>query len=227
MKDTELFNNSREKLRTLKDVSLIDSDELSLLEWYVYETDSLHKDMYEKEVSYISGQDIESESYNDSGLIAISYFLKRTRYSHVIYLASLGERVLNDSCDKLADVLGENLIFNLQELSGKTWTKERKFLERYGNFVIPDKIWNNFSAIYVIRNVLVHENGKVNALFDNERELLRKKYSSMNGIDVEGNEIVIERIFIEDSIKAVNVIIQFLDEKLGEIIERSIKPKLV
>ena len=217
----------RMKLSLLKNSAIMDADELSLFRWYVIETEILHEKMYSEELQLVDKQDIESASYNDSGLVAVRYFTKRSRYSHIIYLASLGEKYLSDSCRKLSTALGDNVIFGLDEIKGNGWIKERKFMQRYGNFEIPNDLWERFSTIYFVRNALVHENGEVTAFNDHERAELRNKCARAQGVSVEGSELEIKPEFVESCVNALQEFMVFLDGKLGGVIERSIKPRSV
>ena len=95
--------------------------------------------MISAEHKYIEAQvRIGEEEINDSGMVAIEYCLKRSRYSHVIYLVSLFESFLDNSCIKLSQIIGKNnLQFNVTELKGDQWSVKKKYLERYGKFQIP------------------------------------------------------------------------------------------
>lgn len=218
----------QEFLLQLKNSGGLADDELSLFEWYASETENFSRQMLEIEQAYIQEQiATEAEEINDSGLIPVQYFMKRSRYSHVIYLASLGETYLSDACKRLTAALGENITFKLEELSAKSWARERKYLERYGKFEIPDHIWKPFANIYLVRNALVHENGVINVLFEAEREKIKMKYKDSVGVSVEGCEIEIESSYIPHAISTLRSFVEFVDGKLGDVIDRSIRLKSV
>jgi hypothetical protein len=82
----------KEVLRHLRERSSFDIYELELFEWYISETEQLLETMLEGERQYIAEQvDAGREDINDSGIVAVEYYTKRIRYSHVIYMASLLE----------------------------------------------------------------------------------------------------------------------------------------
>ena len=202
-------------------------EELSLFEWYVRETEKLYDQMYAEELKFIEDQDPDRPDYNDSGMVPVAYFIKRSRYSHVIHLASLGETVLSHACWKLTKALGKNIIFGLKEISGQNWTRERKFIERYGNFDIPDELWNRLSQIYLVRNALVHDNGAIDAFTEDDRKKIRKKYADAPGIGVEGYEIQIEPEFVSFGLQTLKEFTAYLTEKLSVVIDWSVKPRSV
>ena len=226
-KSSEHLNRRFRKdlLTHIKSLKGIDDDELSLFEWYVNETEVLYSQMYATELEYLEKQNPDSDQYNDSGMVPVGYFIKRSRYSHVIYLASLGEAFLSHACWKLTAALGDNIVFGLNEITGKDWAKERRFLERYGKFEIPDELWNRLSLIYVVRNALAHENGAIGAVSEEERDKVRKKYQNAPGIDVEGYEISIQPEFVAFGVKALREFIEYLTQRLAVVIDRSIKPR--
>lgn len=214
-------------LNSLKNSTILDADELSLFRWYFKETEMLHQKLYSEELQLVEKQNTDSPSYNDSGLVAVSYFIKRSRYSHVIYLASLGEKYLSDSCHKLSTALGKDIIFGLNEINGNKWEKERKFLQRYGNFEIQNDLWDRFSLIYFVRNALVHENGQITAVSEKERAKSSEKLSKAHGVSVKGSELEIEPQFVNSCVDALQEFMVFLEEQIAEVIERSITPRSV
>ncbi len=205
---------------------LLPSDELELFEWYFHETESLYKMMLVTEQDFIQEQIAKGiEDINDSGMLPVRYFIKRSRYSHVIYLASLGEKYLADSCTRLTIALGERIVFALDEIHGEKWVRRRKYLERYGHFVVPEDTWAKFYTINEIRNELVHNNGAIEALFEDERKKVRDKFKRLQGVDVENYEIDIRPEFIESSVTALRALVGFIDSELEGVISRTVKPQ--
>lgn len=202
----------------------IEPDELSLFEWYVKETETIAQQMLASETAYVQEQyDSGFDNVNDSGLLPVTYFIRRSRYSHVIYLASLGETYMTSAIHRLTAALGNNIIFTFHELSGAAWSKERKFLQRYGNFEIPERIWSRYKTIYDVRNHLVHENGVISLVDEQEREKLKRKYKDIPGLIFQNSEVVIEPSFIADSLAGLREFIEFVDEQIELIVERTAK----
>ena len=150
----------RSLLADLKGEQGLDIYELSLFEWYARENAKVIEQMLSVERAYIQGQmNAGSENVNDSGMVAVEYYIKRARYADLIYMASLLEIYLDRACEKLALVLGDqNVVFRPEELVGDKWTKRKKFLERYGKFSFPETVWSDLRALILVRNNLVHEN---------------------------------------------------------------------
>lgn len=177
-------------LNQMVDIPTLDIYELELFEWYVRETESILEKMLTAERAFIQEQiDAGSNFINDSGIVAAEYYLKRVRYSHVIYLGSLLETFLGRACDKLSAIAGDhNFPFSVSELKGDQWSIKRKFLERYGRFNIPDSIWSGIHSLISLRNFLAHENGLTN----NMKTDVKKKLSVHPGLNLDNYEIVIE-----------------------------------
>jgi hypothetical protein len=206
----------------------LDATELDLFDWYVKETEALGEQMLATEQTYIQSQiDSGLEDLNDSGMIPVQYFIRRTRYSHAIYIASLGETYLKDAIRRLTTLLGDNLPFKLAELSGKDWLRERRYLERYGRFVIPDEVWKGFMGIYKVRNALAHENGNVDTMYDEDRERLIKQYAGIPGISVGQYELNVEPSYIAYAIGSLKALASFLDGEIAQLVDRAIKPQVV
>ena len=222
----------RKSLRSmlLKDLGTDTTDvfELELFGWYLTETEAVLNGMLSSETAYIQQQIKDGkdgiEEINDSGVLAVEYYTKRIRYSHVIYLTSLLETCLERACSKLTVAVGqENLPFSVNELTGDQWSKKRKFLERYGHFELPKQQWSEVKLLTDVRNYLVHENGNTASLSDDHRKALSKR----PGVNVEGYEFKIEGTYVHHAFEAVKGFVQTVEERLGEVIRRATRPQIV
>jgi hypothetical protein len=143
-------------------MSVLDEDELDLFDWCVVQTDGLIATMISDAHSETKkALDAGDECAGDSW-IPVDYFANRTRWGQIVYLASLVESFLTRACERLENAAGgQNILFKLDELSGEKLRKRRKFLQRYGNIDISDKIWAPIDKMVRIRNIVVHENGRL------------------------------------------------------------------
>lgn len=205
--------------------STLDSYELELFEWYVNETENVIVEMLSAERTYIQEQiDIGVEDINDSGIVAAEYYLKRVRYSHVIYMTSLLENFLERSCINLTNIIEkQNLPFFINDLKGDQWSVRRKFIEKYGKFSIPDNLWQEINTLIILRNNIVHDNGYTSELKPNKKTYLEKQRL----INLNGYEIVIEVGYIHDAFKAIKSLVKFVEARLGEIADRAIRPRII
>ncbi len=212
-------------LSQMQSTQALDIYELDLFDWYVKETETLLDDMLSSERAFIQEQvQAGAEDINDSGMVSVDYYLKRVRYSHVIYMASLLETFLERSCDALTTVIGDqNLPFTAAELKGDKWSVKRKFLERYGKFVIPDNLWSEIQALITLRNNLVHDNGSTCDMKNGERKILAK----CSGINLDGYEVAIEGDYISSAFEAIKSVVQFVEGQIGAVVDRAIHPKPV
>lgn len=197
--------------------------ELSLFEWYARESEKLISEMLAAEHAVIQEQlDSGLDDINDSGIVAVEYYTKRARYSHVIYLTSLMETYLTKACDKLTTAVGEqNIVFGLYEVAGDKWTKRRKFLERYGRFEIPENLWSPVSILTCLRNNLVHDNGDTGALGNEEKKRCRE----IPGVRLDGLEVEIEYQYIELALSSLRELTEFVKHQIDRIIDRAMRPQ--
>jgi hypothetical protein len=200
----------------------LDHFELGLFEWYVRETEAVLSTMLTTEQTYIQEQVASGvPDINDSGMLALEYYTKRSRYSHIIYLTSLLEECLARACEKVRQAIGNQSIpFELSELSGDQWTKKRKFIERYGRFTLPTLIWCELESLILVRNVLVHENGRTASLKANQRKQLEKQ----QGIDLDGYEFKLEESYVRHAYMAVREFVKALESGVSEVINRAKRP---
>jgi hypothetical protein len=197
----------------------LDVFEIELFEWYVRNTEAVLTEMLSGEHEYIQEQvAAQVEDINDSGILAVEYYTKRLRYSHVIYLTSLLETCLERACSKLTSAVGsENIPFSVNELTGDQWSKRRKFLERYGHFELPKDIWSEVKVLISVRNDLVHQNGSTSNLTEEQRNALKKQ----PGIDVTGYEFKIDEAYVAHAFRAVKLFVGAVEEQVGQAIRRS------
>ncbi len=208
-------------LEDLQRTSSLDVFEIELFEWYVREAEEVINKMLAAEREYIQKQiNAEREDINDSGIAATKYYLKRVRYSHVIYLTSLVETFLDWECTRLAVAIGDqNIPFKVNELSGNQWERKRRFLERYGKFTLSEGIWRDIHDLITLRNNIVHNNGAVSELNNGHRSRLQK-YA---GIKLASTEVVLESSYVTEAFASVRKLCEAIDRSVGDAIQREIR----
>jgi len=222
----DYLKNSMRKhfLSGLKGHRSLENYELDLFRWFRNETEKTWGKMEAEEQKYIQEQVAAgSEEINDSGIVAVDYYRKRTRYSHVIFLASLLESAMKRECDRLANALGEKTLFKPSELKGDPWSSRRTFLERHGSFQTPDYLWSPIKILLAVRNALVHHNGELLLLTQEQISTLGK----VAGIDVTQSEIGIEAAYLDQATESVSSLMEFLHDKTNSVIDRAVKPQAV
>lgn len=213
----------KEYLQQIGSTSTLDHYEMDLFNWYYLESEKQLRKMISAENDYIEQQaNAGEENINDTGMVAVDYYLKRSRYSNIIYLVSLFESFLDNSCIKLCQLIGENnQLFNVSELKGDQWSVKKKYLERYGNFLIPTNLWSEIQVLIKLRNNIVHDNGRVSALKREERRMFEKHEE----ISLDSSEVLIHQKYIKTSIEHTKQCVDFIESKLRIIAERAIKPQ--
>lgn len=212
-------------LNQIKSTPTLDTYELELFDWYVKETETLLNDMLSREHAFIQEQrQSGAEEINDGGMVAVDYYLKRVRYSHVIYMTSLFETFLERSCAALTSAIGaHNVPFTTAELKGDQWSVRRKFLERYGKCSVPNQLWSEVQALITLRNILVHDNGSTSDLKPEDKKMLAKH----NGIALNGYDVVIEANYIRSAFEAITSVVKFVEREIGTVVDRAIVPRPV
>ena len=148
-------------LQHLKSQGVLDVDDIPLFEWYEQEHSKTLDRMFAEERAFIKEQEeAGADVPNDSGIVAVEYYVRRLRNADVIQLTSLLESFLERACDNLKLVIGDSaVVFGPYELSGNRWERFRKFLERYAHFKFPAGPWSDLRVMIDIRNNIVHDNG--------------------------------------------------------------------
>ena len=217
----------REVLRWLGQTSTVEAPEFELLEWFLQETETQHAGMQAAEDQYIAEQQASGNpDVNDSGILAVKYYLRRVRYSQVIQLVSLLEDCLDTACENLRQIRKgkEALPFEVSDLKGNQWSVKRKFLERYLGIEVPDHLGAPVRAILCVRNIIVHNNGKVDALTPKER----RKIDGMChvGIDEE-SRLVLDPEFLRSALQDVRAYVACIDAGLATAAQQAMAPRPV
>ena len=212
----------RRFLARLKDSRSLDTYELDLFRWFRTETEETWDRMDSEEQRYIEEQVIsESEEINDSGVLAVDYYRKRMRSSHVIFLASLLEGSMKRECDRITLALGEQILFKPSELKGDPWSIRKTFIEKYGSFVITNNLWAPIQALLSVRNALVHHSGETSLLTEQQIRELGK----IDGVTVDAGYVGIDVSFIDAMSKSVQDLMEFIHSNTNDVIDRAIKPR--
>ena len=210
-------------LETLQHDPGLDHDEFPLFKWFAKETDALIDSMLAVETAGIKEQvDAGIEDFNDSGFVAVEYFARRTRYSHVIFLTSVFESYLDRACTTLRHVVGKhNMPFTLEELSGDKWTKRRRFLERYGHFQINDSEWETAEILSTVRNILVHDNGSTSSI----SEKIMARLRSLDGLRLDSHEIVVESVYVRGAASGLRKLIDSIQSEIKKVASLAQRPQ--
>ncbi len=209
-------------LTQMKGEGVLDPDELSLFEWYVHENSNVIERMLAEEREFALQQ--SSDLADSSGMVAAEYYIKRARYADIIYMASLLETYLIRACERLIAVLSDhNVTFRPKEFSGNKWTKRQKFLELYGSFTFPKKYWPDLQTLVLVRNTLVHENGRTDRIPCDDAQRIEE----CPGISINQYEVVIYKEYVEHCLSAFKSLVKFLDKQLDQTIGRSLQPQVL
>lgn len=222
----DYLKNSMRKhfLSGLKGHRSLETYELDLFGWFRRETEETWAQMDAEEQKYIQEQIATgAEEINDSGVLAVGYYRKRMRHSHVIFLASLLEGAMKRECDRLSIALGEKILFKPSELKADPWSARKIFLERHGSFQTPGDLWDSIKDLLALRNALVHHNGEISLLTKEQIAVLGK----IAGVDVARPEIGIEASYLDLATESVRTLMEFLHENTNSVIDRAVKPQAV
>jgi hypothetical protein len=211
-------------LEQMKGEDVLNFDELSLFEWYVSEQTKVIDLMITEERAYIKEQvdaGLDLGDVNDSGMVAVEYYIKRARYADVIYLTSLLELYLARASKKLERILGDhNVTFRPNELTGNKWVRHKKFLEGYGKFAFPNDPWTTLLSLIEVRNILVHENGDTTVT----QSITMSKILQSPGLKAERGELEIEDAYISHCLSAFRCLVEHANGQINQSIERALQP---
>ncbi|MGB8366392.1 MAG: hypothetical protein ACLQUZ_01735 [Rhizomicrobium sp.] len=213
-------------LEQMKGQQLLDSDELSLFEWYAQERTKTIDLMVTEETAFIKQQvdaGLDLGDVNDSGMVAVEYYIKRARHADVIYLTSLLELYLSRASKKLQEILGDhNVTFRPGELAGNKWVRHKKFIEGYGKFAFPDDAWSVLLTLIDVRNILVHENGDTTAI---KKPDILDRIKKSPGLRADRGEIVIEDAYLTHCLSAFHSLVERINSQINQSIERTLQPQ--
>lgn len=211
-------------LAGLKGHRSLETYELDLFGWFRKETEETWARMDAEEKEYVQEQVAAgAEEINDSGILAVGYYRKRMRHSHVIFLASLLEGAMKRECDRLAIALGDKVMFKPSELKADPWSARKVFLERHGSFQTPDDLWRSIKDIISLRNALVHHNGEISLLTKEQIAVLGK----IPGVDVLHSEVGIEASFLDQAAESVRNLMAFIHDRTNSVIDHTAQPQAV
>lgn len=221
MSDSSEFKISYNKMfqHVLNYSTVLNAMELELFEYYVNDSENILESMLSKEQDYIQEQitagDLEP---NDSGILAIDYFFKRVRYSHIIYMVSLLDTYLQEVCKRVTSSIGEKRVaIQLKDIKGSQWDSKRKFLSAYGQVHIDDDTWKPIQTLIELRNIIVHENGSTLKLDRHKKNML-----NISGITIVGGELAVEANYIHGSFQALKALMRQVEEKVKAAIAKNI-----
>lgn len=199
----------------------LDMYELSLFDWYMKETEGVVENILSEENQYIEKQVKRGTSdLNDSGVIAVNYYTKRLRYSHVIYLTSLLETCLRRSCDDLEALLGsENIPFGLDQIRGNQWSTKEKYLEAYGGFELPAGPQSILRKLILVRNCVVHDNGDTTGY----KESRIKELRDLPGIEIINGELAVEHEYVRTASDALRTFVEAVEAEFRRVRDGVIK----
>jgi hypothetical protein len=187
--------------------------ELELFEYYAKETTKIIDELE-------SAKDPDDDR-------AERYFRRRMMYSHVIYLASLLETYLKRACSRLeaSRPLAESKSaksgrFTLQDIGGDKWDQPKRFLEVYCRFDFPE-CWSSLRFLADVRNVLVHDNGVLEAKDPAKRQQKRAKFEN-RGVKTDGFELIVEPQLIANWVEAIRELIGAIEVRLQLVFDGAV-----
>lgn len=120
-------------------------------------------------------------------------------------------------CGRITAAIGKmNIPFALSELNGDQWSKKLKYIERYGRIDVSASAWKKAGELIAIRNNLVHDNGKLSELGDQDK----RRFTKFPGIHFDQTQVIVEFEFVRYAFEAVKELCSDIDEKVSGAISR-------
>lgn len=209
-------------LQAMKYSSVLSAgQELELFAFYVKDSEKDLERMLLEEHNCVDEQVVAgNQEPNDSGIVAVEYFFKRVRYSHIIYLVSLLDTYLQDACRRVALSVGKEKDKKFRNTQrGAKWPDKKEFLATYGRVAIDEDIWKPIHTLIVLRNCFVHNNGSI----PKEDKNTMIELSDKPGITVVGGEVAVEAIYIHKAFQALESLMSAIEAGVKDEVERNIK----
>jgi len=212
------------ELRRLSASSLLNSDELALLECYIEKNEQWVDHAKAEEQAHIQSQYCSPDGVNEYGMIAIRHFERRLRYSHVIYLTSVLDSLLEKACEHLVKIRGnQNLPFKAEDLKGERHEAQMRFLTACGCIDLPGDLVKFIEKLYALRRVIVVANGNPARL----EKLMGSKWSPIpiDGIHIHGEDIEIGGKYIQAAIAAIREAAEHIEKGMRSLVDVSLRPR--
>lgn len=192
-------------LRGVRHMPAVDGDELELFAYYLKDSEARIGEM----------EGAEPRDPDNSGLVVASYFARRIRYSHVVYLYSLLEEILKRECARLHSLDGGR--FPVPPAEKPHLMKQ--YLESNAGFKVPKDISDSTRRLGDVRHVIVHNNGYVDMDVDKRSQRL-VRLRTMPGINLVDEAIEVELGFLETSLAGISAFERLLHEQFGRMVDQ-------
>lgn len=194
--------------------------EIGLFDWHLKDCEENYCKMLREEGELIAEATEKNLHYNDSGLIAVEYYAKRTRYSHIVHLVTLLEVYLGKACSTIVDDLGsQDIPFSPDDLKGPKWISRLKFLKAYAKIEVPSDKQKSIDILHDIRNCIAHDGGCPNSK-------LTERMDKVEGLKVQDGELFVTKAYLESIFEDVKGIAYEVASKIDNLRSKGIRPEL-
>lgn len=164
-------------------------------------------------------QGLDDETWDIHGIFR-DYFPNLQRKSALLTLTGMFEHELDQLCDSYAKENDSTV--KLNDITGKGLERSTKYLEKVCGFnVYKTSIeWQNIKDIQVLRNAIVHQNGKTHD--ENGRKIIpiQSHIEKVEYLHDDGKEVVIGKGYLAYVLQSYGEYINLLDKSIKQSYEK-------
>ncbi|MDT3318611.1 hypothetical protein Q4Q52_02350 [Shewanella sp. SP1S2-4] len=183
----------------------------------IYEVDDYPEEGYVHAVTVYQGLDDEMWGIHK---VFSEYFPNMQRKSALLTLTGMFEHELDQLCESY--VKEHEVTVGLNDIAGKGLERSTKYLEKVCGFNVykTSDEWKNIKGIQVLRNAIVHQNGKTNDGNGRKIKAIQSHIEQVKFIHDDGKEVVIGKEYLNYVLKSYDDYIQLLDKSIKQSYEK-------
>ncbi len=175
------------------------------------------EDGYVRAVTVFQG--LDDETWDIHGIFR-DYFPNLQRKSALLTLTGMFEHELDQLCDSYAKEHESTV--KLNDIAGKGLERSTKYLEKVCGFDVykTSPEWQSIKGIQVLRNAIVHQNGKTNDANGRKITPIQSHIEKVESLHDDGKEVVIGKGYLIYVLKSYDDYIKLLDKSIKQSYEQ-------
>lgn len=175
------------------------------------------EDGYVREVTIYKG--LDDEMWDINGIFR-EYFPNLQRKSALLTLTGMFENELDQLCESYAKE--HNATVRLNDIAGKGLDRSTKYLEKVCGFDVykTSAEWQSIKSIQVLRNAIVHQNGKTNDADGRKNTAIQIHIEKVPSLHDDGKEVIIGKGYLYFVLQSYDEYIQLLDRSIRKSYEK-------
>ncbi|NUW67395.1 hypothetical protein [Vibrio coralliilyticus] len=162
---------------------------------------------------------LNDETWDIHGIFQ-DYFPNLQRKSALLTLTGMFEHELDQLCDSYAKEHSSTV--KLNDIAGKSLDRSTKYLEKVCGFDTykTSSEWQNIKGIQILRNAIVHQNGKTNDTNGRKITQIQSHIEKVEFLKDDGKEVLIGKGYLEYVLQSYDNYIKLLDKSIKQSYEK-------